>query len=177
MKLHVGCGNKKLDGYVNIDIVHNENVDRVLDIRILDKYYSDVDEIYACHIFEHFKKNEFKNILKVFYNCLRKNGKLYICVPNFDEIVNYYTKEGDRKMDNILGLLNGGQKNKFDFHFVNFNFEFLDLNLEKAGFSNTKRYDWRNYLPYGYDDYSRSYLPHMDFDNGRLMSLNIVTEK
>ena len=46
-----------------------------------------------------------------------------------------------------------------------------------AGFSNVERYDWRDFLPPGYDDYSRSYLPHMDFDHGRLMSLNVVAVK
>jgi len=49
--------------------------------------------------------------------------------------------------------------------------------LEKAGFTNISTYDWREFLPDDYDDYSRAYLPHMDFDSGRLMSLNMVARK
>ena len=40
-----------------------------------------------------------------------------------------------------------------------------------------QRYDWRDFLPDGFDDYSRCYLPHMDFEHGQLMVLNVTAEK
>jgi len=49
--------------------------------------------------------------------------------------------------------------------------------LEDADFSGVAKYDWREFLPPDYDDYSRAYLPHMDFENGRQMSLNVVATK
>ena len=58
-----------------------------------------------------------------------------------------------------------------------FDFPYLKEQLEEAGFADVGRYDWREFLPDGYDDYSRSYLPHMDFENGRLMSLNVKARK
>ena len=58
-----------------------------------------------------------------------------------------------------------------------YDFARLEKLLKAAGFVKVERYDWRDFLPADYDDYSRSYLPHMDFDNGRLMSLNITAKK
>lgn len=71
----------------------------------------------------------------------------------------------------------GGQKNEYDYHYTVFDFDSLKEALEDVGFTDVKRYDWREFLPEGFDDYSRSYLPHMDFDNGKLMSLNVTAVK
>ena len=38
-------------------------------------------------------------------------------------------------------------------------------------------WDWRKELPEGYDDYSRAYFPHMDFDNGICISLNVQAQR
>ena len=48
--------------------------------------------------------------------------------------------------------------------------------LETAGFRNVRRYNWRKFLPEGYDDYSRAYIPHMD-ESGLHLSLNVICEK
>lgn len=76
-----------------------------------------------------------------------------------------------------MGLLYGGQDYEYNYHYTAFDFGSLKKRLEDNGFVGVKRYDWREFLPDGFDDYSRSYIPHMDFDNGKLMSLNIVAVK
>jgi len=63
------------------------------------------------------------------------------------------------------------------YHYTTFDFGYLKELLEKSGFQSIKRYDWKEFLPDDYDDYSRSYFPHMDFENGRLMSLNVIARK
>lgn len=60
---------------------------------------------------------------------------------------------------------------------MTFDFDLLKELLERIGFSNIQRYDWKTFLPENYDDFSRAYLPHMQFETGRLMSLNVVCEK
>lgn len=77
----------------------------------------------------------------------------------------------------ILGSLYGGQDYKYNYHHIVFDFESLKKKLEDAGFEKIEKYKWQDFLPEGYDDYSRSYQPHMDFENGRLMSLNVVSVK
>jgi len=80
-------------------------------------------------------------------------------------------------LQRFQGLLYGGQTYDYNFHHVAFDFAVLLVFLKEAGFSGVERYDWRYFLPEDYDDYSRSYLPHMDFEHGRLMSLNVVAKK
>jgi hypothetical protein len=49
--------------------------------------------------------------------------------------------------------------------------------LLQAGFSEVRRWDWRNTEHSEVDDYSQAHLPHMDKENGRLMSLNLEAIK
>jgi hypothetical protein len=77
----------------------------------------------------------------------------------------------------VTGLLYGGQRDQYDFHKITFDFASLKAALELAGFKDVKRYNFNEFLPEGFDDWSRSYLPHMDFEHGRLMSLNVTAVK
>ncbi|MFC1945689.1 hypothetical protein ACFLW1_00650 [Chloroflexota bacterium] len=49
--------------------------------------------------------------------------------------------------------------------------------LDGAGFYNVHREDWRETEHRDHDDFSRAYLPHIDKENGTLVSLNIEAEK
>ena len=44
-------------------------------------------------------------------------------------------------------------------------------------FVNVRRYDWRQTIHKDYDDHSQAYYPHMDKENGLLMSLNVEADK
>lgn len=108
--------------------------------------------------------------------CFEKwGGVLRIAVPDFEAVAQEYGKEHD--LERLMGLLYGGQDYEYNYHYTAFDFGSLKKRLEDNGFVGVKRYDWREFLPDGFDDYSRSYIPHMDFDNGKLMSLNIVAVK
>jgi hypothetical protein len=78
-------------------------------------------------------------------------------------------------LEELLGLLIGGQKDDYDWHGMIFDFDTLRSGLEKAGFSTIRRYDWRqaDVGILGIDDFSQAYLPHMDKQNGQLMMLNV----
>ena len=45
------------------------------------------------------------------------------------------------------------------------------------GFKEVYRYDWRETEHSNIDDFSQAYIPHMDKENGELMSLNIEAIK
>ena len=47
------------------------------------------------------------------------------------------------------------------------------LDEDHFGLDNVKEWDWRQTEHGQSDDYSQSYLPHMDKENGMLMSLNL----
>jgi predicted SAM-dependent methyltransferase len=172
-KLHLGCGTKHLDGYTNIDIRYLPGVDEVNNIRFLRNYKENsVDEIYACHVLEHFGRWEYKEVLKRWFEILKPEGQLRLAVPNFNAICRYFTQTNDLK--SVLGLLYGGQDYDENYHYITFEPILLYKELEEIGFKTVTGYDSEQFPG---DDYSKSYLPHMDKENGILMSLNILAVK
>lgn len=179
MKLHLGCGKKHLgNDWIHIDIKEYDNVDIVMNIKHLD-FFRDgsVDEIYACHVLEHFKKNEVMQVLAEWFRVLKSDGGiLRLAVPDFESVVNLYNSK-KYKLATFHGLIYGGKRDEYDIHYDVYDETHLSSLLLQTGFKNVKRYDWRDFLPDNYDDYSRAYIPHMDFENGTLVSLNVVATK
>ena len=176
MKLHVGSGNKHLPGYENIDIRYLPGVDRVENVKFLRSFKeSTIHEIYACHVLEHFTRWDYMTVISRWYQLLIKGGTLKIAVPDFEQIVTTYNKT--KNLESIIGLLYGGQDYDENFHHIIWDFNTLKKDLESIGFVDIKRYDWRDTIHSNIDDYSQSYLPHLDKTNGTLMSLNIIALK
>lgn len=174
MKLHIGCGKKYLHGWTNLDIhaPDGSSVDIIDNAKTLESIADDAcDIIYACHILEHFGRHEYVEILKTWYKKLKKGGILRLSVPDFDKIVKIYNDSDD--LDLILGLIVGGQNNRYDYHNMIFNKKSLLTVLSRIGFSEIREWDWRTSIHSHMDDYSQAFLPHMDKENGVLMSLNL----
>ena len=66
---------------------------------------------------------------------------------------------------------------KVIYHKTTYDFHSLKMLLEKLGMKNIKRYDWRDVDHSIFDDHSQAYIPHMDKDNGTLISLNVECMK
>lgn len=182
MKLNLGCGNKKIYGFTNIDGRAEVNPDIVCDVSNISKKFKEVELIYASHVLEHFpfKANKFYtttcyDLLADWHKSLKKGGVLRLAIPDFEAVCKYYIYTSDLKI--IKSFLHGGQKYDFDFHLSSWDFDTIKSTLEQSGFKNVKKYDWRLTEHSHIDDYSQSYLPHMDKLNGKLMSLNIEAEK
>jgi len=176
MKLHVGCGDVILSGWTNLDIEQLPGVDIKDDIRTLEKIHdSSCDIIYASHVLEHVGRNEFGDVLRVWNRKLKINGVLRLAVPNFEKAIEWYKKTG--KILDIVGLVSGGQKSEFDYHQMIYDKKYLSDTLKNCGFTNVHEWDWRQTEHSKFDDYSQSYLPHMDKENGMLMSLNLEGTK
>lgn len=175
LNLHLGCGTKHIEGYVNIDIRFLPKVDEVNNIKFLRNYKENtVDTIYACHVLEHFSRWDYENVLRRWYELLKPNGILRVAVPNFKSVCNYYSKTQD--LQTVMGILYGGQDYDENYHYVAFDFVTLSNSLRKVGFTKVKEYDWKQTVHAHVDDYSKAYIPHMD-QTGLLMSLNIEAQK
>ena len=176
MKLHVGCGDVILPGWTNIDLEDLPGIQLQDDIRELKKITDGTcDIIYASHVLEHVGRNEFEKVIKIWNKKLKIGGILRIAVPDFEKVVQWYKKTGN--ILDVTGLVSGGQKTKYDYHQMIFDKKFLKGILEKCGFDNIHEWDWRKTEHGKYDDYSQSYLPHMDKESGMLMSLNLEATK
>ena len=81
MKLDIGCGTHKRDGFIGIDIVPGEQVDYVLDIERERLPFEDnsVDHVFSSHTFEHIRNPQ--NILKEIVRVCRHGALVEIWTP------------------------------------------------------------------------------------------------
>jgi hypothetical protein len=176
MKLHLGCGEKIITGYINIDTRALPGVDVIDDIGKLDNFDNEtVELIYVSHVLEHFSRREYMAVLTRWYNLLNEGGILRLAIPDFEKVVEHYNKFKDIEM--LRGFLYGGQNYKENYHYCAWDFDKLRNDLISIGFKSVKRYDWQTTEHAHIDDYSQCYLPHMDKEKGMLMSLNIEATK
>ncbi len=176
MKLHLGCGDKYIPGFVHVDVVDYPHVDHRMPVNTLTfAQDNSVELIYASHVLEHFGRHEIDQVLREWFRVLREGGILRVAVPDFEALALRYQETGD--LEELVGLACGGQRNPYDFHKMIFDEKLLRERLRLAGFSSVSKYDWTNTEHAGLDDYSQAYLPHLDKQNGRLMSLNVEAVK
>jgi hypothetical protein len=88
LRLHLGCGERRFDGYVNIDYPPDRHsvmrvaADYFADIRHLAFPDQSVDEIRIHHAFEHFNRVDALALLVRWHGWLKLGGQLYIETPD-----------------------------------------------------------------------------------------------
>jgi hypothetical protein len=86
MRLNLGCGDKILEGYVNVDVAPSRggrHPDVICDIRFLEGFSSaSADEVMAIHVIEHIERWEVVAVLRRWRELLRPGGKLVLETPN-----------------------------------------------------------------------------------------------
>lgn len=174
-KLHIGTGKNYLPGFVNIDIFSSVRADIYADMTALPFDRESFDEVYACHVTEHSHRHMILATLTHWRDLLKTGGVLKIAVPDFAACVEWYMKGGG--LPSITGLLWGGQNHPKNNHFIGFDEETLTVALRKVGFRDIARYDWRTTEHADHDDFAAAFLPHLDKENGKLMSLNMRAVK
>ena len=176
MKLHLGSGKRFIPGYVHIDAIDFPHIDHVSTIDNLPFIQGNtISVIYNCHVLEHFKRADVDRVLREWYRVLKPGGILRTSVPDFQKVCEVYTKFG--QIEKVFGPIFGRQDYLYNIHYNIFDFKYLTEKLDKAGFTEIKRYDWNETEHADIDDYSQSYIPHMDKKNGLLMSLNVECKK
>lgn len=105
MKLHLGCGTKRLEGWINIDSVAACGPDLLHDIsRPLPYDDLTVDEVLAEDLLEHFDKYLRFVVFYEWVRVLKVGGKMTLQVPDFKKILFKYFKFGyDNFVDFIFG--------------------------------------------------------------------------
>ena len=135
--------------------------------------------IYASHMLEYLDRFEARRVLEEWKRVLCPDGLLRLAVPDFEALAEIYFRE--KRLDMILGPLYGRMEiagtPTVIYHKTVYDFESLRHLLEEAGFRDVRRYDWRETIHRNVDDHSQSYIPHMDKDHGKLISLNVESRK
>jgi SAM-dependent methyltransferase len=182
LKVHLGCGKRYIPGFVHVDLDDFPHIDHRHDLRSLPFLPDDsVDLIYACHVLEYFDRVEVGPVLQEWRRTLKPGGTLRLAAPDFAALAEIYRRHGDLNL--IHGPLYGriaigrGENAQVLYHKTVYDFPSLKKVLESNSFRNVRRYDWRQTLHRDYDDFSQAYIPHMDKENGRLISLNVEADK
>lgn len=105
MKLHLGCGTKKLEGWVNIDSVPECRPDVVHDItKPLPYADQSAEELLGEDLLEHFDKYIRYLVFYEWTRVLKVGGKITLQVPDFQTILLRYFKFGyNNFVDFIFG--------------------------------------------------------------------------
>ena len=86
VKVNLGCGVFKLNGFINIDSDPRVFPDLCEDVRCLPFREDSIDELYAGHMLEHLIITEALPVLRHWHLKLKKGGRLTITIPDFDLI-------------------------------------------------------------------------------------------
>lgn len=85
IKLDLGCGTKKKDGHIGVDVVPFPGVDVVCDVGKDRWPWNDesVDEVHCSHMLEHLWPWERVHFANECYRVLKRGGKAQIVVPHW----------------------------------------------------------------------------------------------
>jgi predicted SAM-dependent methyltransferase len=152
MKLHLGCGNTRLEGYVNYDIISGPAVDKTGPIDNLDIADGTVKEILTEHMIEHLTFEEFNRAIVEWYRVLEANGCLVVECPDLlgvcKEFVeaNLYNQYSSFKgywplIAHVYGHQRGKTKEEklSQVHRSGYTEEYLTAVLQGVGFSEITR--------------------------------------
>jgi predicted SAM-dependent methyltransferase len=133
------------------------------------------DVIYASHVLEYFDREAVVPVLQEWCRVLKPGGIVRLAVPDFMAMIKlYYFNQ--MPIEIFLGPLYGKMQPpgcKAIYHQTVYDFRSLKTVLETVGFEDVQLYDWRQTEHGNTDDHSQAYIPHMNKDNGTLISLNV----
>jgi predicted SAM-dependent methyltransferase len=174
MKLHLGCGQRYLDGYVNIDYppekhtVMEFKVDEYADITKLSYPHESIDEIRLHHVFEHFSRPVALALLCRWRDWLKVGGILRIETPDLmksvfmlaNPLLSFDTKQqvvrhlfGSHEADWAVHW-DGWYEEKYRRYFGNLGFDRLTINrkvwgplrnIEVIGYKGSKKMTYSQY--------------------------------
>ncbi len=143
-KLHIG-GMVKSDGWEILNAVPGPDVDHLGDARYLAQFPDNTfTDVYASHVVEHldYANNELLDTLKEWRRVLVPGGKVYVSVPNMDILCRLFLDKGKLGVADrffVMRMMFGGHIDKYDYHVVGLNQDFLSEFLAKAGYTNLQR--------------------------------------
>ena len=112
LRLNIGCGSQRLDGYINIDRYSRYSQIKTSAERLPFKDGS-VEEIYASHIIEHLAPSALNDTLNEWCRVLKPGGQIVLRCPNFELYLREWLEGDDAYRQgwgiiNVLGFSNRG---------------------------------------------------------------------
>lgn len=141
LRLNLGSGGIRLDGFVNVD-VDPRGADVAAKIDALPFAAGAAEMLYASHVLEHYQGNV-PALLRSWHALLKPGGLLYIGVPDFDALARIYTEPGAALSirATVLAAVFGGHRNQWDVHHAGYSRDNLTTLLIEAGFADVTPFD------------------------------------
>jgi glycogen synthase len=134
LRVNLGCGEKPLRQYINVDKRALSEVDVVADIRRLPFEKGSLAEIASFHLVEHFRQNHLATVILPYWRSLLKPGGILRTVcPNGLEILRRHN-QGRLSFTDLALLFFGAQDYSGDDHLAMYAPITLQSVLERAGF-------------------------------------------
>ena len=189
VKINIGCRNRPLPTYINVDIDPTNELADVVDDGLTLSTFKDgsADLIESVHMLEHLSLSGYKQALLVWFSKLKPGGVVRISVPDMEKFSALLLLTGDKSL--VASGFYGSQLDEWDFHRSLHTRKGLSADLECSGFTNIREWDWRTTFPHNYvDSFASAYFPHFRknfiMDNGKgvdlggvCMSLNLEATK
>lgn len=136
LRVNVGCGEKPLDGYVNVDFRALAGVDVVADAGRLPFEPGTVDELASFHLIEHFREHHAETVLLPYWRSLLRpgSGRLRVVTPNF-AVLTDHVRDGRLDFRQFKTVTFGAQDYSGDDHFALYSPATLERLLIAAGFT------------------------------------------
>ena len=152
MKLHLGCGQVYLKGYVNIDypssehtVQHQSVADRLADISQLTFPLSSVEEVRLHHVFEHFRRPQISAMVACWNSWMVNDGVLHIEVPDLGRIARVFANPFSSIEARAVAErhLFGSHEAAWAAHYEGYDEKLMNFLLSTFGFQVTKIKRWR----------------------------------
>lgn len=143
LRLHLGCGQKGFDGYINVDypsdkhtVMKNLPADVFADVLQLKCSPGSVSEIRLHHVFEHFSRvSALAQILR-WSDWLKVGGHLIVETPDLEGLFRTFLRTQDHKVR--MGLVRhivGDQSSEWGYHLDQWWGERYRQTLETLGYT------------------------------------------
>ena len=134
VRLHLGCGSRYLEGWINVDRWSPDRKDLAADVSALPFRPGGVDEIFASHVIEHLPRMGAPRVLAHWVQLLRPGGKLAVECPDLEQVCRQFLNADERHRQGWwIYVLYGLQHHRGEFHLNNFTPASLKAVLEQAG--------------------------------------------
>jgi hypothetical protein len=130
LRLHLGCGQKRLPGFINIDHNYSPATDYVGDIATLPCPPRSVARIETYHVVEHIPITSVDSVLGSWLRMLKPGGVLVIECPDFDADIRDLLAGNADRMYSIFGR----QRFLGDAHHWGYSASSLSDLLSRAGY-------------------------------------------
>jgi predicted SAM-dependent methyltransferase len=141
VRLHIGCGPFRLEGWVNIDNTAYEGVDQILDVTG-GLPFENVQFIFAEHFIEHLAYEDALMLMRECRRALNPGGILRLSTPNLDWVWASHYRRVLTSEQEVLGCFLLNRAFRAWGHQFLYNFGTLAAALRDAGFAEVVRCEY-----------------------------------